>query len=56
MRSQFLIKRANRPQVCARDLSKPWDHMLRIWFLYAVGLAIGISKHWRALIFRNFFG
>ena len=36
-------------KVCARDLSKPWDHILRIWLLYRISLAMGLSRTWRAL-------
>ena len=39
-----LIRNTNEarqpPKVCARDLSKPWIHILRIWLLYRMGLAI----------------
>ena len=38
---------------CARDLSKPWNDIIRIWFLYAIGLAISISKPWRTLETRQ---
>ena len=32
-------------RVCARDLSKPWTHILRIWFLYRMGLDIGMIEN-----------
>ena len=33
------------PKVCARDLSKPWDHILRIWLLYRMVLATGLIEN-----------
>ena len=39
------MKRANRPR-SVRDLcAKPWDHILRIWLLYRMGLAIGLIEN-----------
>jgi len=39
------MKRANRPR-SMRDLcAKPWDHILRIWLPYRMGLAMGLIKN-----------
>ena len=47
-----VLKRANRPR-SVRDLcAKPWIHILRIWFLYRMGLAIGLIENLARFINR----
>ena len=43
------VKRANRPRSVHDLCAKPWDHILRIWCLYRVGLAMGLIENLGAL-------